>query len=302
MNKFEFLRIFTKVVETHGFSAAARDLGISRSVVSKAVTQLEESLGVQLLNRSTRFVSPTDTGAAYYERVIAVLDDLQVADSLVQELQREPKGAIRLNAPMSFGTLHLGSAIADFLKLYPEIRVEATLSDRFVDPIEEGFDLTIRIGDLLDSSLIAKKLAPAKRVLCAAPSYLKQHTIPQKPSDLKFHNCFHYGYLPSGNTWTLHGPDGRHNILVKGTLCSNNAQILMAGILKGEGIALVPTFIAGAELQSGQLVSILTEYQPPEIAVYALYPPNRHLGSKVRLLIDFLSERFGSPPYWDLVT
>jgi len=301
MNKFESLRVFVKVVETHGFSAAARELGLSRSAVSKLVSQLEDNLGVQLLNRSTRFVSPTETGAAYYERAVAVLTDLQTADSLVQDLHGEPRGAIRLNAPMSFGTLHLGSALADFLDLYPQVRIEATLNDRVIDPIEEGFDLTIRIGDLADSSLIAKKLAPARLVLCASPDYLKTHNTPEKPADLRHHNCLHYGYLPTGNAWNLNGPDGSHNVLINGGLCSNNAEILMAGAVKGQGIALLPTFIAGAALQSAQLVRVLPEYQPPEIAVYALYPPNRHLSSKLRLLIDFLDQRFGSPPYWDLV-
>ncbi len=302
MDKFEAIRTFIKVVEAHSFTAAARELGLSRSAVSKSVSQLEGNLGAQLLNRSTRFVSPTETGAAYYDRCVTILADLENADLHVQELQGEPKGSIRLNAPMSFGTLHMGSAIADFMELYPKVRIEATLNDRFIDPIEEGFDLTIRIAKLTDSSLIAKKLAPAKRVLCAAPGYLQDHPELKKPADLKFHNCLHYGYLPTGSTWHLDGPDGLHSILINGMLCSNNAEMLIAGALRGAGIALLPTFIVGAELQAGRLISLLTDYQPPEIAIYALYPPNRHLSAKLRLLIDFLSARFGDPPYWDLVT
>ena len=302
MDKFESLRIFTKVVESHGFTAAARELGLSRSAVSKSVAQLEQSLGAQLLNRSTRFVSATATGASYYDRCVAILADLEDADQAVHELQGEARGSIRLNAPMSFGTRHLGSAIADFMMTYPEVRIEATLNDRFIDPIQEGFDLTIRIAELDDSSLIAKRLAPAKRVICASPAYLRTHPEPQKPADLKFHNCLHYGYLPTGNVWRLSGPDGDQTIHINGLLCSNNAEMLMAGALKGAGIALLPTFIAGAELQAGQLVSVLPDYWSPEIAIYALYPPNRHLSVKLRLLIDFLSHRFGDPPYWDLVT
>ena len=302
MNKFEAMRVFAKVVETHGFSAAARELGISRSAVSKSVSQLEENLGAQLLNRTTRFVSPTETGAAYYDRAITILAELDSADAMVHDLQGTPRGSIRLNAPMSFGTLHLGSALADFMKMYPGVRVEATLNDRFVDPVAEGFDLTIRIGDLADSSLVAKKLAPARRVLCAAPDYLKKHAQPEKPVDLKYHNCLHYGYLITGNTWHLEGPDGKHRVLINGSLCSNNAEIILAGALKGDGIALLPTFIAGSELQEGQLVSVLPDYQAPEINIYALYPPNRHLSAKLRLLIDFLATRFGPAPYWDLVS
>ncbi len=302
MDKFDAVRTFIKVVETHGFTAAARELGLSRSAVSRSVSQLEGSLGAQLLNRSTRFVSPTDTGAAYYDRCVTILADLENADLLVQELQGEPKGSIRLNAPMSFGTLHMATAISDFMAIYPKVRIEATLNDRFIDPIEEGFDLTIRIAKLSDSSLIARKLAPAKRVICAAPGYLQNHPILEKPSDLKFHNCLNYGYLPTGGTWHLEGMDGSHSVLIHGALCSNNAEILMAGARKGAGIALLPTFIAGADLQAGRLVSVLPGYQPSEIAIYALYPPNRHLSAKLRLLIDFLRARFGDPPYWDLVT
>lgn len=302
MDKFAAARIFVKVVEAHGFTAAANELGLSRSAVSKSVSQLERSLGAQLLNRSTRFVSPTETGAVYYDRCVTILADLDDADKAVLELQGEPRGSIRLNAPMSFGTLHLGSALADFMAIYPKVRIEATLNDRLIDPVQEGFDLTVRIAELEDSSLIAKKLAPAKRVLCAAPAYLQNHPEPALPSDLKHHDCLHYGYLPTGNTWRLKGPDGGQKVSINGVLCSNNAEMLMAGAISGAGIALLPTFIAGAELQAGRLVSVLPDYSPPEISIYALYPPNRHLSVKLRLLIDFLGDRFGDPPYWDLVT
>jgi DNA-binding transcriptional LysR family regulator len=302
MNKFEAIRIFAKVVENHGFTAAGRELGLSRSAVSKYVTQLEDSLGAQLLNRSTRFVSPTETGAAFYDRSIAILADLNEAERDVAELQGEPRGSIRLNAPMSFGTIHLASAIADFIAAYPEVRVETVLNDRFIDPVQEGFDLTIRIADLPDSSLIARKIAPAKRILCAAPDYLRDKGAPSHPVDLKYHSCLHYGYLPTGNTWRFEGDKGRHSVLINGVLCSNNGEFLMASAVKGLGIALLPSFIVGAELQAGRLVSVLTDYQMPEIAIYAIYPPNRHLSAKIRLLIDFLAARFGDTPYWDLVS
>ena len=302
MDKFEAVRIFAKVVETHGFTAAARDLGLSRSAVSKAISQLEHSLGAQLLNRTTRFVSPTDTGAVYYQRCVAILTDMDEADRAVAELQGEAKGSIRLNAPMSFGTLHLASALADFMARYPDIRIEATLNDRFIDPVEEGFDLTIRIAELADSSLIARKLAPARRVLCASPAYLRAHGEPQRPSDLKDHNCLHYGFLATGNVWHLSGEDGPQSITVNGTLCSNNAEMLMASVLKGAGIALVPTFIAGPDLQEGRLVTVMPAYRPTDIAIHAIYPPSRHLSLKLRLLIDFLADRFGERPYWDLVS
>lgn len=301
MDKFEALRTFVKVVETHGFTAAAKELGLSRSAVSKSVAGLEESLGVQLLNRSTRHVSATETGASYYDRCVSILAELDDADQAVLALQGEPRGSIRLNAPMSFGTLHLGSAITDFMALYPEVRVEAILDDRQVDPVREGFDLTIRIAALTDSSLIAKKLCPANRVLCASPEYIKEHGWVEAPRDLQAHSCLHYGYLQSGNLWDLIGPKGKVSVQIEGALCSNNAELLKAGALKGAGIAMLPTFIAGPDLQTGQLVRVLPDFQPPEIAIYALYPPSRHLSVKVRLLIDFLADRFGPLPYWDLV-
>ncbi len=300
MDKLDALRIFATVIETHGLTAAARRLGLSRSAVSKAVTQLEQSLGAQLLNRTTRHVSPTDTGAAYYERAVAILADMDEADRAVAERHGEAKGAIRLNAPMSFGTLHLAAAIADFMALYPEIRVEAALSDRFIDPVEEGFDLTIRIARLADSSLIARRLAPARRVLCASPAYLAAHGNPATPGDLTDHNCLHYGTLPTGTRWDLAGPQGA--VPVAGTLCSNNAEVLLAGVLRGAGIALLPTFIAGADLQAGRIITVMPDYPPTDLAIHAIYPPSRHLSLKLRLLIDFLVDRYGERPYWDLVS
>jgi len=301
MDKLQALRVFTAVVESHGFTTAARKLGLSRSAASKLVSQLEQELGTQLLNRSTRHVSATETGAIFFERSVAILAELEDAERAVVDLQGEPRGSIRLNAPMSFGTLHLASALADFLALYPDVHIEATLDDRLVDPVGEGFDLTIRIAALADSSLIARRLAPARRLLAASPAYLAARGTPETPADLRAHSCLHYGYLPTGNAWSLEGPDRVHTVQVNGPLCSNNAQMLLDGALKGAGIALLPTFIAGAGLQEGRLVRVLPDYRPPEIALYALYPPNRHLTLKIRLLIDFLADRFGDPPYWDLV-
>jgi DNA-binding transcriptional LysR family regulator len=233
MNKFESISAFTMVVDHGGFAAAGRVLGVSRSAVSKAVSQLEDSLGAQLLNRSTRQVSPTEMGIAYYDRCVTILAELEEADLAVSRLQEEPRGTLRINAPMAFGTLHLGSAIAAFMARYPDIRIQLTLNDRYIDPIEEGFDVTVRIGDLTDSSLIARKIAPARRVICAAPSYLAAHGTPASPRDLRFHRCMHYGYLATGNHWRFSGPDGDHLVPVDGILCSNNGQVLRDGAVGG---------------------------------------------------------------------
>src|SRR5215813_7195577 len=301
MDKLASIRAFTKVVAHGSFSEAARELRLSRSAVSKYVIDLEEQVGVQLLNRTTRSATPTENGQAYYERCRAILADLQEADLLVSSAQAEPRGLLRINAPMSFGTLHLSRAIADFMERYPDLQMQLILSDQLIDPVQEGFDVTLRIADLPSSNLVARKIVPARREICAAPAYLERRGTPQKPADLRAHDCLHYGHLATGNQWKLTGPGGDHWIAVPWTLCSNNAEILRDAALNGRGIVLLPTFIAGADLQQGQLRSILADYTAPELSLYAIYPPNRHLSVKVRVLIDFLVERFGRRPYWDLV-
>jgi DNA-binding transcriptional LysR family regulator len=301
MDKLSSIRAFTKVVEHGGFAAAARELRLSRSAVNKYVIELEQELGVQLLARTTRRVTPTENGQAYYERCRAILADLEEADVAVTRLQSEPRGLLRINAPMSFGTLHLGRAVADFMEKHPQLQIQLVLSDQLIDPVQEGFDLTLRIADLPSSSLIARRIAPAVRVVCAAPSYLERRGVPKHPDDLRHHDCLAYGHLATGNQWKLVGADGDHWIRIPWTLCTNNAEVLRDAAVCGRGIALLPTFIAGADLQDGRLRTILPDYKPPEISIYAVYPQTRHLSVKVRLFIDFLVERFGGRPHWDLV-
>ena len=301
MDKLTSIKAFTRVVQHGSFAAAARELRLSRSAVSKYVIELEQELGAQLLVRTTRSASPTENGQAYYERCIAILADLDEADLAVARLQSEPRGLLRVNAPMSFGTLHLGRAVADFMERHPQLQIQLVLSDQLIDPVQEGFDVTLRIADLPSSSLIARKIAPALRVVCAAPSYLARRGVPQHPDDLRQHDCLDYGYLATGNQWKLTGADGDHWIHIPWTLCTNNGEVLRDAAVKGRGIALLPTFIVGADLQEGSLRSILTDYAAPEISIYAIYPQTRYLSVKVRVFIDFLIERFGGTPYWDLV-
>ena len=300
MDKLNSIRAFTKVVQHSSFAAAARDLRLSRSAVSKHVIELEQELGVQLLSRTTRSVTATENGQAYYERCLAILSDLEEADLSATRLQAEVRGLLRINAPMSFGTLHLARAVADFMEKYPDLRIQLLLSDQQVDPVQEGFDVTLRIADLPSSSMIARRIAPARRAICASPSYLARHGTPKHPDDLRGHACLTYGHLATGNQWKLTGPDGDHWIAIPWTLCTNNAEVLRDAAVQGRGIAL-PTFIAGADVQQGRLATILPGYQAPEISIYAIYPETRHLSLKVRVFIDFLVERFGGRPYWDLV-
>jgi DNA-binding transcriptional LysR family regulator len=292
MDKLSSMRAFVKVVEHGSFSEAARSLRVSRSAVSKYVMELEQALGVQLLNRTTRSASPTENGRAYYERSIAILAELEEADLAVTSLQAEPRGLLRVNAPMSFGTLHLGPALVEFMEKYPELQIQLTLSDEQIDAVQEGFDVTLRIAELASSSLIARRLLGIPRVFCASPEYIKRRGVPEHPKDLKNHDCLTYGFLATGTQWKLTGPDGEHSMPVPWRLCANNAEVLQQAVLKGRGIALLPTFIAGYALKSGMLVAVLEEYHAPEIALYAIYPPTRHLSFKVRLFIDFLLERF----------
>ncbi|HEY9627053.1 MAG TPA: LysR family transcriptional regulator [Coleofasciculaceae cyanobacterium] len=300
MDKFESIRAFTQVVNSGGFAAAAREMGLSRSQVNKLVVALENELGIQLLHRSTRVVTPTETGLAFHERCVEILASLEEAEQSITQLHEEPRGRLRINAPMTFGTLHLAPALADFLVQYPDLRVQLTLSDRFVDPIEEGFDVTLRIAKPQESaSLIMHSLTSAQRVLCAAPSYLETHGIPTCPEELCHHSCLHYGQLAVENQWTLIGTEGEQTIAVTGVLCSNNGEVLKDAAVRGLGITLLPTFIVESELQQGLLNIVLPDYHPPELTISVIYPVNRHLSTKVRLLVDFLQERFGGQPCWN---
>jgi DNA-binding transcriptional LysR family regulator len=294
MDKLASLRAFVKVVELGSFSEAARQLRLSRSAVSKYIGDLEDSLGVQLLNRTTRHASPNENGQAYFERAMSILADIDAADQAVTHLQSTPRGLLRVNAPMSFGTLRLGPAIADFMEKYPELQIHLFLSDDLVDPVHEGFDVTLRIAELESSSLIARKIIPIERVICASPGYLDRHTVPTHPSELRSHTLLTYGFLLTGNQWKLTGPDGDHWIQPSWLLCANNAEVLRDAAIKGRGIALLPTFIAGAALREGKLRTALDNYKAPPLSLYAIYPPTRFLPAKVRLFIDFLVERFGT--------
>jgi DNA-binding transcriptional LysR family regulator len=295
MDKFEQIRAFTQVVLSGGFAAAAREMGVSRSAVNKLVIALENDLNVQLLHRSTRVVTPTETGLAFHERCMEILASLAEAEQSITQVQEEPRGRLRINAPMSFGTMHLAPALAEFLRQYPALQVQLTLNDRFIDPIEEGFDITIRIAQPSTSaSLIVQPLMPIPRILCAAPSYLNQHSALTHPTDLQHHSCLHYGQLSAHDRWTLHGADGVHTVSVNGVLCSNNGEVLRDAALCGLGITLLPSFIVEQALQAGLLQVVLPEYTSPELSISVIYPVNRHLSTKVRLLVSFLQERFSA--------
>jgi DNA-binding transcriptional LysR family regulator len=225
---------------------------------------------------------------------VEILASLEEAERSIAQLHEEPKGRLRVNAPMTFGTMYLAPALADFLGQYPDLQVQLTLNDRFIDPLEEGFDVTIRISQPPESSsLIAHQLAPVELLFCAAPSYLERHGTPDRLEQLREHSCLHYGQIATRNQWSAIGLDGTHTIAVVGRLCSNNGEVLRDAAVRGLGIILLPRFIVERELQRGTLQIVLPDYRAAELSMYAIYPVNRHLSVKVRLLVDFLQQRFG---------
>lgn len=292
MDRLTAMEIFTNVVEFEGFSAAAGRLGISRASVSKQVIQLEESLGARLLNRTTRRVSVTEVGEAYYERCKRVLAEVEEADLLVEQLHSEPRGTLKVSAPMSFGVAHVGPAVSDFLGEYGDLSISLSLNDRFTDLIEEGFDVAIRISQSADTSLIARRLGSVRCVMTATPGYLERMGTPTKPQDLGDHQCLSYIYLASGLEWPMFGPNGATSVKVSGPLKANNGEVLVQATRQGLGISLLPNFLVQAEIANGNLVAVLDGYRPPELSVYAVSPPNRFPARKVQAFITFLAERF----------
>jgi DNA-binding transcriptional LysR family regulator len=302
MDRFDNMRVFAKVVESGSFTGAAMRLGISASMVSQHVKELEERLAARLLNRTTRRVSLTETGRAYFERCTRLLADLEETEQAVSDMHAAPRGALRLNAVPSFGILHLAPAIADFTARFPGISVELMLSERPVDLIAEGFDVAVRVEEMPDSSLIARQLAPCRMVVCGAPSYFERHGVPRTPSDLSAHNCLTPAgdVLPYYHAWHLTAADGTAlNISPIGNLRSNSGAVLKVAALAGHGLACLPTYFVGEALQSGRLMTVLDDYIASPLTLRALYPHNRHLSAKVRAFVDFLVARFGQEPPWD---
>ncbi|CAH2602201.1 LysR family transcriptional regulator [Rhodovastum atsumiense] len=299
MDRLAAMAAFLRVVERGSFTAAAEDLRLSRAMVSKHIQDLEQHLGARLLNRTTRKVSLTEAGRVYFERGTQVLADLAETEAAVGELQARPRGRLRINAPLSFGLLHLGDAVADYMAAEPEVTVELTLNDRVVDLVEEGYDVAVRIARLTDSSLIARRLAPCRLVVCAAPAYLARHGRPLHPHDLTGHDCLSYSYDPGRDDWRFDGPQGAVAVTVRGRLRTNNGDVLRSAALRGAGIARLPSFIVGPDLAAGRLVPLLCGYRVPELGIHAVYPHSRHLSAKVRSFVDFLAPRFGERPDWD---
>ena len=293
MDRYASMAIFAKVVEGSSFAGAARHFRISPAVVSKNVQAIEQRLGVRLLNRTTRRVTPTEVGLTYYRNCLRILADVDETERAASDLNATARGLLKVTAPYTFGTAHIAPAIADYLATHPDVSVELALNDRFVDLLEEGFDLAIRVGDLPDSTLIARRLIETSTVLCASPLYLERYGEPRTLDDLAKHNCLIYPLSGLRGEWRFLDPDGREEVVqVSGRFIANNGDALRVLALRGEGIVRLPMFILEQDLAAGRLVRLLPLYEAKKFPVHAVYPPGQFLSAKVRTFVDFIAARF----------
>ncbi len=299
MDRFQAIRVFAQVAESGSFTAAAVKLGLSATATSRHVADLEARLHTRLLNRTTRRVSLTESGQAFYERSVQLLADLDEAEQEALRAAVVPRGTIKLTTSITFGVRHVGPAIAGFLAAHAEVRFDVSLSDRVVDLVEEGFDLAIRIGAPGSENVVARKLGETRLVPCASAAYLAAHGAPQVPEDLARHNCFTYEYVSPRNLWRFRDPaGGERSVRVKGNLHSNNGDLLAEAAARGAGVVFEPAFIVGPEVRAGRLVPLLQDFEPQATPIYAVYPSRKHLPAKVRLFVDFLVERFSRAQDW----
>ncbi len=301
MDRFENMNAFVRVVESGSISAAADRMNTVKSVVSRRLKELEEHLGVELFHRTTRQMNLTDSGRTFYQQCVRILDDILEAEHATSQFHGALKGSLKVAVPLSFGLMHLGPAIDEFLQVHPDIEFDLDFNDRQVDLLAEGFDLGIRIANLPDSSLIARRLAPIQTVMCASPAYLERMGKPQSPQELIHHRCLVYNLISNFDHWSLF--DGDEQLLktrIVPYLKASNGDFLRDAAVAGLGIVQLPTFIVYKAIESGQLIRLLTEFHASPLTAYAIYPQTRHLSQRVRAFVDFLVKRFEGLPYWDL--
>lgn len=299
MQRLECERMLVAVMETGSFAEAARRLGTSSGQASKLVSRLEADLGVRLLNRTTRALSPTEVGQAYYERIRAVIDELDALGEAVKNRSGTVSGRLKLTAPLSFGNTQLVPALVDFAARYPELSLEVSFSDRVVNLVDEGFDAAVRIGHQSDASTVVRKLCESRVVAVAAPAYLAARGTPARPQDLVQHDCIVDTNFKDRDSWHFRIEGKPVTVSVRSRLFLSNADACVAAAEAGLGITQVPSFVAGDAIHAGRLVPLLRGCEPPAVPVQAVYPPGRHLALKVRALVDFLAERFWGEPEWD---
>jgi len=295
MNILLYLETFSAVVENGSFTAAADALGISKPVVSKQVSQLERHLGVQLLHRTTRRLHLTHAGEVFASYSRRIMSEVRDAEQSVQPLQNEPQGRLRISAPESLAMSLLPEALLNFQQQFPKIELDIHVSGRLVDLVEEGFDVALRVGELEDSSLIARRLMPCGFHACASPEYLKKYGKPKHPRDLETHNCLIYSHASHIGSWSFKDEKGKNiNIKVSGNLRTDNGNILMNAALNGNGIFIGPTFMIASTLEEGRLETILDDYTPMSTGLYAVYPYSKLVSTKVRAFVDFITESWSN--------
>jgi DNA-binding transcriptional LysR family regulator len=300
MDRLRAFEVFVAVVARQGFARAAEALDTSPANVTRYIAELEAHLGTRLLNRHSRKLSLTDSGQALYERARSILDEVAEAEALSASHTLQPRGRLRVNAPVSFGILQLAPLWPKFLKKHPEVELEVSLIDRVVDLVEEGFDLGIRISRTGSTTHIARKLAVSRNIVCAAPGYLRQHGRPKAPADLAAHACIGYTFSATGDDWHLFDAHGQeHVVKVPSVMRANNGDTARAAALAGVGVIWQPSFLVGDDLRAGRLVPLLPGYRMADIDILAVYPSRRHLSAKVRVMIDFLADAFNGTPPWD---
>jgi len=299
INKLNSIEVFLKVSKFQSFTEAANQLGLSKAMVSKHITSLENTLGVRLLNRTTRRISLTEAGMAYRVRIREIMNDMAETEQSISQLSSEPRGTLRVMAPTSFGSFHLARAIADYRKIYTKVGVEAVLTEREPDIIEDGLDIVIRVGVLEDSSLVARKIADARMVVCASAEYLQEFGIPSNPEVLLDHNCLIYSGRPTMGEWRFTVNGKAKKLRVKGDVRSNVGDALRIAAIQGCGLVQLPTYMVGLDIKSGRLKMVLEQYEPPARPIHAIYPHRRHLSAKVRTFVEFLYERYQPEPYWE---
>jgi DNA-binding transcriptional LysR family regulator len=299
VDKLISMKVFEKVAKLNSFSAAADDMGLSKAMVSKHIASLENSLDVLLLNRTTRRLSLTESGAAYLERVKNILADIEETELAVSTLSSEPRGTLKLTAPTSFGAFHLARAIGGYNQIYPQVQVEMFLTERLHDLAEDGLDLAIHVGHLEDSSLIAKRLASARMVVCGSPAYFEKYGLPETPEDLVDHKCLIFTPRTPANEWSFQKDSKKFNVRVSGDIRSNIGDALRVAAMQDSGLIQLPTYMTGLDIKAGRLQAVLEDYEPPESPINALYLHRKHLSAKVRTFVDYLYEILQPVPYWD---
>ena len=304
MDRFSAMQLYCQIVETGQLSLAADQLNLSKGTVSKQLAKLEAHLGGRLLNRTTRRLTPTEAGKAFYQRAKLILESLEEAECAVSGLTTEPRGTLKINAPMSFGIQYMGELLSKYQQKYPKVTVDISLNDRQIDLIEEGYDLALRIATLKDSSLVVRRLATCHIVMCASIDYLKQHGEPKTPDDLKHHKCIAYAYNDSTKYWNLkHSTRNNQQVPINTSLISNNGSLVCDAVINNLGIALLPTFIVGDAIRARQVKIILDDWRPSSEDISLLYPSSKHLSAKVRAFVDMAVVHFqveGGGKKWDI--